>query len=124
MRIKKFGEVTNENTKKDLRAKRFGESVAASGGENGSAAEKKALRAQRFGVAESEAAASGVISPEVLEKRAQRFGIVEEKAANGVREKFFSFAAGYFLFIRKRNKIFFFFCLQRLVPMRLWRRGR
>jgi hypothetical protein len=85
LRLKKFGGEANETTKKDLRAKRFGNEVVSNSG--GAPVGKDVLdkRAQRFGGGSATAPSSpatAVVSPEVLKKRAERFGaVVEEKPA-------------------------------------------
>ncbi len=83
-RLKKFGGAINENTKKELRAKRFGNEVVSNSG--GAPVSKEVLekRAQRFGGSATvpSSPAASVVSPEVLKKRAERFGpVVEEKVA-------------------------------------------
>lgn len=72
LRVKKFGAQT-ENTKKEIRAQRFGAPNSEKG--DASLLEK---RAQRFGTAAG-TAAEGKVDNDLLEKRAKRFGT----AANG-----------------------------------------
>ena len=79
--MKKFGAQT-ENSKKDLRAQRFG--VASPATATGGAADPSVLekRAQRFGGVATNTAPTSV-DKEALEKRAKRFGV----AANGNSEE-------------------------------------
>lgn len=93
--MKKFGAQT-ENSKKDLRAQRFGGAASPAAATTTGTVDPSVLekRAQRFGVATNTAPS---VDKEALEKRAKRFGV----AANGNSEesKVFNYFRIFFKFI-------------------------
>ena len=83
LREKKFGAQTDQS-KKDIRAARFGTPATATSGSGATATDPSLLnkRAQRFGTSAPSTPVAGP-NKELLEKRAKRFGSDASTESNG-----------------------------------------